>query len=211
MKELGKESEQKFWDGHSFSDNCQWTPHRPYNLIDKVYETFSDFRRDRRGIIELYELTKLIEKGQIATVQRLKYGEIFDPQRFTPGTFVRLSIDYQDNSRSVHGCGELKAHNLYGVVLKQALRGYDYDILVCYEIQRAQKGTLEYGSNAAFYGSIKVGQVSHFRQSKASGFMGFQSLERVSSMEILQYGTRLRENQSMPSTNPSILPEGFNP
>lgn len=210
MGERGKETEQKFWDGHNFSDNCQWTPHRPYNLADKVHETISDFRRDRRGIIELYELTKLIEKGQIASTERFGNGKIFDPKEFLQGTFVRLSRDYRGNDKFLHWGGEIKTYNLYGVVLQQILRGLSYDVLICFETQRAQKGSLGVGPDRVFYGPFKMGEVMHFRESKTGG-PGFQSLERVNSIEVLQYGIPLRKSQPTPSSSPTLLSEGLNP
>ena len=208
MKEQGKESEQEFWDGHSFQDNCEWTPDSRFNLTNRVHEIYSDFKRDMRGIKELHRLTELIKKRQASSVQRLGNGEIFDPKEYPQGTFVRLSKDYQENDMSMHWGGEIKTHNLYGVALEQTIRGYNYDVLVCYEIQQAQEGSLGCGPNRVFYGPVKVGEVNHYRQEKVKDPLNdavksnrFQSLERVGFIEVLQYGTRLRKRQPVPSTS----------
>jgi hypothetical protein len=59
-----------------------------------------------------------------------------------------------------------------------------------------------------FYGPVKVGEVNHYRQEKVKDPLNdavksnrFQSLERVGFIEVLQYGTRLRKRQPVPSTS----------
>ena len=216
MEERRKEGEQKFWDGHSFKDNCEWTQEQSIGFTNSVHEFVSDNQRHFLEESNYYTLRDAVKKGKSTTIKRFRKGEVFDAKEFPLGTVVRLLEDYQHNDTILNWRAKVQNIDLYGLVAQQIIAGQSYDILVCFKAHQIQKSDMPHAANGILNGKIEVGKVEHCRINtdylvSAIKIKQYEFLKRVNSLEVLQSGTGVRKIQPDAREKPVFPPGVLSP